>query len=254
MDEHLLPDLNWSNFVAVGEAKVKKQAENQVARYLLDHLQLCPERNAVLGFSTRGRGYRLFYHDASVLHASPWFKWTPEPLHSFIRQLYLNTHCDPSMVVLYPERAIPHWVVRIVNEVFVSGYTRPEPAPGQRRFTTLARCLRDNRLWFIKDYWRDVKRRFNEGLLYEKAHDGQHLPGLMAADFHGFVLGTDGKRLSTTTLSPGPKAQDTKVRNKFRIATCDVGLTLEHVTSLLHFLKVMYDTCVGEFAIGLLRL
>jgi hypothetical protein len=254
MDEQQLPDLYWSNFVAVGEAKVTRQAENQAARYFLDHLQLCPERNAVLGFSTRREGYRLFYHDASVLQASPWFKWSPEPLHSFIRQLYHNKLCDPSMAVLYPERAIPHWVVRIANEVLVLGYTRPEPAPGQRRFTALARSVRDNRLWFIKDYWRDVKRRFNEGLLYEKAHDGQYLPGLMAADFHGFVLGTDGKRLSTTTLSPGPQDQDTKVRNKFRIATRDVGLALEHVTSLLHFLKVMYDTCVGECATWLLRL
>jgi hypothetical protein len=123
--------------VAVGEAKVKTDVEEQEAYYLINLLQVHPEQNAVFGFSARHEGYQLFYQDASVIHRSPLFDWCPGPLHDLIRQLYLDSSQDPSMSILESETNVPHWAFRIGEDIFVSGVAKPEAGPGQRQFTIL---------------------------------------------------------------------------------------------------------------------
>lgn len=82
--------------------------------------------------------------------------------------------------------------------------------------------------------------------MYEKAHKGQHLPGLMAADHHGYVLDAEDEPQKTTTLRSGPGGESMTARCKLRVVTRDVGEPLENVKTLRQFLSVMYDVCVVQ--------
>lgn len=237
---------SWHGLVAVGEVKVQKDAPKQLGNYLRNHLQLRPDKNAVLGFTARSEGYRLFYHDATAIHCSTLFKWIPGPLYAFIRQLYEDPFSDPTMAMLGTKNKVPTWITKVGDRLFASSDPKPQPGPGQRRYVTKATLLGTSESWFIKDVWRDEGRRFFEGLLYEKAHKGQHLPGLMTADDHGYVLDAKNEPLRTTSLKPGPGGQSTIARCKMRMLTKDVGEPLENIRSLRQFLSVMYDVCVGQ--------
>jgi hypothetical protein len=222
---------------AVGEVKATRNAETRIGNYVWNFLQLHPQSNAVLGFSVQAKGYRLLYHDASVILQSSRFEWELGPLFTFIKKLYMKPFRDPSMAVLDLEN------VKIGEDVFVSDDARPEKGLGQRRFTAMVVHTTTRNWWFLKEYWRDMRRRFVKGPLYEKAHKEKYIPGLMSADYHGYVLDVDQKRVQTTALGPGT------IREKMRITTRDVGQSLKSITSLRQFLCVMYDACVGELTV-----
>ncbi|KAF8595902.1 hypothetical protein BDV93DRAFT_421068, partial [Ceratobasidium sp. AG-I] len=99
---------------------------------------------------------------------------------------------------------------------------------------------------FIKDVWRDSRRRFFEPSLYAKAHQGQPLAGLMSVAHSGHVVDEDGQETRTTDIGPGPEGQATIVRYKMRITTRDIGGPLEGIRSLRQLLCVMYDACVVQ--------
>ncbi|KAG8732364.1 hypothetical protein FRC10_000971 [Ceratobasidium sp. 414] len=205
----------WSDLVAVGEVKLQDNSSYQLANYLQNLLQLHPEQNAVLGLSVKPSGYRLFYHDAS---------------------LYKRDFRDHSMAVL--DRA---YAVNIESHRFISLGVRPEPGPGQRRFIVIMHDIHKKSRRFQKDSWRGFCRRFFEGLMYAKAHDGAHIPGLMTILFYGYVLDSNRKRLETTVLHP-----EVGQRAKMRLISEDVGQPLKEVKSLSQFLCVMYDACVVQ--------
>lgn len=86
---------------------------------------------------------------------------------------------DLIMALLETGSVPPTWVTKIQDRVFISQVVRPDPGPGQRCFVAVMvlESNSTNTFWFIKDFWRDDGRRFFEGSLYEKAHEGKHLPG-----------------------------------------------------------------------------
>ncbi|KAG8739140.1 hypothetical protein FRC10_006110 [Ceratobasidium sp. 414] len=236
------PSRLWSDLAAVGEVKLKKQDGTlQLGNYLQNLLQLHPEQNAVLGLSVEPSGYRLFYHDASVIHRSDAFCWTPGPLYSFIEKLYKNDFRDHSLAVLSTNGGSGRaYAINIESRRLVSHADRPEPGPGQRRFIAIMFDIYKRSDLFQKDSWRDFRRRFFEGLMYAKAHHEAHIPGLMTILFYGYVLDASRRRLETTVLQPEGR------RAKMRLISEDVGLPLEGITSLSHFLRVMYDACVVQ--------
>ncbi|KAG9099465.1 hypothetical protein FS749_001211 [Ceratobasidium sp. UAMH 11750] len=245
-DPRLDPPTSWSSLAAVGEVKVEADGRYQLANYVRKLLQSHPELNAVLGFTVRAEGYELIYHDASVIHRSATFSWTPGPLYAFIRRLYNRPFRDDSMATLRVNDESPAWATKIGEEVFVSEHARSEPGPGQRRFMAIMIHAVTGFLLFIKDIWRDAHRRYFEGLLYEKAHEGQSMAGLMLVEHHGFVLDGGGKKIRTTNIEPRPSGKAVAARYKMRIATQDIGMALEEIHSLRQFLCMMYDACVVQ--------
>ncbi|KAB5588135.1 hypothetical protein CTheo_8422 [Ceratobasidium theobromae] len=236
--------VEWSTLVAVGEVKVDQDAHLQQGNYIQNLLHLHPEQNTVLGFSTCSTGYRLFYHDASVIHYSELFPWTPGPLHAFVRQLYCDQFHNPTIGRIYTnedEEMGLTWLIRVGEETFVSESGVPSPGFGQRRFTSIVVDVTQSLMWFFKDFWRDERWCFFEGLLYDKAHMDSHLPGLMTVRFHGYVLDAHGKRLETMVLSPALSH-----RVKMHLISGDVGQPLVQIQSLYQFLCVMYDACVVQ--------
>ncbi|KAF8668581.1 other FunK1 protein kinase [Rhizoctonia solani] len=237
----------WSNVVAVGEAKVQRNARYQTANYLRNQLQLWPDLHSVLGFSAKASSYSIFYHNASAIHQSANCDWSvSSPLHAFVRQLYQGTTYDPSIINLRPNDRNPRWVVRIDSDVFIVATATPDPGLGQRRFTALATHIETQIPWFIKDFYRDDLRRFFEGVMYVKAHESRVLPGMMQADHYGYVLNKNGDLIQTTSYGRGQGNSGIKIRSKMRIATRDVGIPLEKVNSLRELLGVMYDACVVQ--------
>ncbi|CCO34138.1 hypothetical protein BN14_08230 [Rhizoctonia solani AG-1 IB] len=218
--------VGWSNVVAVGEVKVKKDSRYQLSNYLLNHLQFHPELSAVLGFTARSSGYSLMYHDASVVHCSPPFAWEAGPIYAFVERLYTEPFRDPSQRILHTPEDMSTYVTKIRDDVFVSECPRPEPGPGQRRFTTLAVHEATGVLYFMKDFWRD------------------HLPGLMEAKDYGYVLDSDGNKIRTTTLKQGPGGKPAVVRYKMRVLTRDVGRSLGEIRSLSN--GAILEPCQGD--------
>jgi hypothetical protein len=241
----------WHNIVAVGEAKTTADEGgcSQLAKYIRSHLQWKPERNAVLGFTARAKGYRLFYHDANVIHYSQKSHWNfgPDPLYAFVRQLYKDPFGDPTIIMIDDK---PAWATKIGEELCVSIDSKPEPGPGQRRFTTKMKVVRSETIFFVKDIWRSASRRFFEGLLYDKAHRGQILPGLMLVYLHGYVKDREGNCIRTTSLLDPSILSP---RYKMRLVTQDVGRPLHEVKTLKELLCVMYDVCVGEYSFNSLQ-
>src|SRR5689334_20779105 len=94
----------------------------QLAKSLRNHLQNRPDRSAVLGLTAMPQGYRLLYHDASVIHVSPLFEWTTGPLYAFVKRLYADPDPfgDPSMVMLDAENQTPTWATKVEQDVFIS--------------------------------------------------------------------------------------------------------------------------------------
>ncbi|KAG8689046.1 hypothetical protein FRC11_004246, partial [Ceratobasidium sp. 423] len=238
------PHTTWCTPVAVGEVKVKKQGQYQLASYLQHHLQFHPELNAVLGFTARPSGYALYYHDAAVIHQAK-FSWKQAtPLYAFVQKLYTRPFQDTSMQVVDPER--PAWATQIGNDVYLSETPRALAGPGQRRYTTAAVNRTSNEEVFIKDIWRDERRKFFEASLLAQAHKERPLSGLMWPHSHGYVLDETGERISTTHLNPGSIGTQADRRYKMRMMTRDIGRPLKEVRSLRRFLCVMYDACAVQ--------
>ncbi|KAG8689045.1 hypothetical protein FRC11_004245 [Ceratobasidium sp. 423] len=239
-----LPDTTWCALATIGEAKVAGKPKYDLASHLRHHLQFHPELNAVLGFTVWPSGYGLFYHDAEVIHQSD-FSWQqPGPLYAFVEKLYTQPFRDTSMQMLNTGGPDPVWATKIGEDVYVSEAPRPQAAPGQRRYITVAKNATTGEVVFLKDIWRDTGRRFFEGLLLKQAHEGENLSGLMMAKSHGYVLDESGKQIRTTSLDSLEKQAGG--RFKMRMITRDVGRPLEEVSSLRHFLCVIYDACAVQ--------
>ncbi|CAE7145157.1 unnamed protein product [Rhizoctonia solani] len=239
--DDLIPQ-TWCAFAAVGEVESSSNGKYQLGVYLKNLLQLHPELNAVLGLTAKYNGYALLYHDASVIHRSS-FDWgEPGPLFAFVEKLYTRPFQDTSMQLVAPQYRDMTWAIRIGDQVYLTEASRCLAGPGQRRYTTTAIDLTTSERVFIKDIWRDARRVFFETLLFEKAHKGEPLPGLMLVDSHGYVLDETQNRLSTAShqISPGGE------RYKMRMITKEVGRPLETIRSLRHFLCLMYDACAVQ--------
>ncbi|QRV82347.1 hypothetical protein RhiJN_10362 [Ceratobasidium sp. AG-Ba] len=238
----------WHSVATVGEVKLNSHDLYQAANYTRDLLRHHPELNAVLGFTTHRNSYRLIYHDASVVQTSEDFSWktTPGPLYAFIRALYDRPFQDPSMVLLGPNNGTTSWATKIGKDVYVTREARPEIGPGQRRFTNLVIHLVSAMVLFIKDIWRDARRRYFEGELYRQAHSGQNLAGLMEVISYGYVLDQNGERITTTQHGFGPYEQPPVSRFKMRLLTSDVGRPLERARTLGELLRVIYDACAVQ--------
>ncbi|KAF8596312.1 hypothetical protein BDV93DRAFT_563451 [Ceratobasidium sp. AG-I] len=240
------PPKTWSGLVTVGEVKVKANGSYQLGNYLRDLLQLHPGLEGVFGLAVQAKGYRLMYHNSSFIHQSTHLPWTPGPIYLLISRMYDKPFQAISMAPLREKSETPAWAMKIGEEVFVSQCARPEPGPGQRRFTTIAIHVLSSLVLFIKIFWRDARRRYFEGLMYEKAHKDQILAGLMTVEHHGYDLDEDGKRIRTTEPASGPEVKETPVRYRMLIATRDIGRALEEIRSLRQFLCVMYDACAVQ--------
>ncbi|GAB1526373.1 hypothetical protein RhiTH_009540 [Rhizoctonia solani] len=241
-----LKETTWCSAVAVGEAKVKKSGQYQLANYLRNHLQLHPELNATLGLTIKSNGYALFYHDANVIHRAT-FRWDkPAPLYSFIETLYARPFQDTSMQILDPESSHPAWATMIGSDIYLSEAPRAQVGPGQRRYTTTAVNLTNNEMIFIKDIWRDERRSFFEASLFQQAHEGKPMAGLMLVHSHGYVTDDSGEYLRTSHLRSASAEEETTTRYKMRMVTGDIGRRLEEIKSLRHFLCVMYDACAVQ--------
>ncbi|CAE6401945.1 unnamed protein product [Rhizoctonia solani] len=233
----------WLDVVAVGEVKLRNTRHYQLANYVRHLLRHHPELNAVLGFAVQPKGYQLVYHDARVIHRSTRVEWSPGPIHALVDRLYDSPFRDGSMAVLVSETGSPSWATKIGEDVMISQYTHSSLGPGQRRFTNLAVDLKSgiSMSLFIKDIWRDERRRFYEALLYEMAHRAQNLAGLMTISHHGYVQDEVGRPIRTTSLG-----SESGTRYKMRIATKDIGRPLDNIQTLREFLCVMYDACVVQ--------
>ncbi|QRV78874.1 hypothetical protein RhiJN_06889 [Ceratobasidium sp. AG-Ba] len=237
----------WFDVAAVGETKLKKHDRYQIGDYTRVLLRHHPELNAVLGFTTRQRSYRLVYHDGGVIQESSPISWSsPGPLYAFVRALYDQPFRDRSMAMLSTSNGTASWATKVGEDVYVTHEGRPDIGPGQRRFTNLVIHLVTAVVFFIKDIWRDMRRRYFEGDLYDKAHHDKPLAGLMTVQAHGYVLDEDGQRISTTRFGQGPGQQPANPRYKMRLLTNDVGRPLQHIRTLHEFLCVMYDACVVQ--------
>ncbi|GAB1521002.1 hypothetical protein RhiTH_004092 [Rhizoctonia solani] len=232
----------WCELATIGEAKISEHGKYQLTSYLQNHLQLHPELNAVLAFAVRANGYALFYHDAAVFHRSK-FSWEPGPLYAFVQKLYAQPFQDPSMRLLDPK--LPAWATQIGNDVYLSETPRTIAGPGQRRYTTTAVNLVNDELVFIKDIWRAQSRFFFEALLFEQAHRGTLLPGLMVVHSHGYIPYGDGAHIRTTHLGID-SIGETDGRYKMRMVTKDIGRPLGGICSLRELLCTMYDACVVQ--------
>ncbi|KAF8749062.1 other FunK1 protein kinase [Rhizoctonia solani] len=92
----------------------------------------------------------------------------------------------------------------------------------------------------------DARRRFFEGKLYEKAHSGKNLAGLMTIKAYGYVLDGLGKRIGTSEHCPEAGQSLPTPRYKMRLLTGDVGRPLEQAQTLSELLCVMYDACAVQ--------
>ncbi|KDN43285.1 hypothetical protein RSAG8_06252, partial [Rhizoctonia solani AG-8 WAC10335] len=179
--QNYLTPMTWCAIAAVGVAKISKSDDGryQLANYLQNHLQLHPELNAVLGLTVGSNGYALFYHDAEVIHRSS-FCWEQHgPLYAFMEKLYTRPFQDTSMQIMGAQSQHPAWVTKINNDVYISEAPQTVAGLGQRRYTTTALNVSNSKVVFLKDIWRDDGRLFFEALLFDQAHKGQSLPGLM---------------------------------------------------------------------------
>ncbi|QRV77335.1 hypothetical protein RhiJN_05350 [Ceratobasidium sp. AG-Ba] len=235
----------WYKLVTVGEVKLERNGCHQIGNYVRHLLRHHPELNATLGFFACRKGYQLVYHDASDIQISERFLWSPAPIYAFVYKLYEKPFRDETTSMLDPNSALPSWAIRVEDEVFITKSARPELGPGQRRFTSLAIHIVTATVVFIKDVWRDVYRRYFEGLMYAKAHAANPMAGLMILEHHGYVQNKLGEQVRTTDLNAGPNRK-AGVRYKMRITTRDIGRPLNDIKKLSRFLRVMYDACVVQ--------
>ncbi|QRW11080.1 hypothetical protein RhiLY_10079 [Ceratobasidium sp. AG-Ba] len=236
---------SWFDLAIVGEAKVDRTDPAQVGNYVRHFLRHRPELNAVLGFFANKKGYRLVYHDASVVHLSAPFSWSSRPLYAFVHRIYDKPFQDPSMRIIGAHSDHATWATNVAGEVFIAQKSRPEPGLGQRRYTSLGIHLLTARLLFIKDVWWHALRRYHEGLMYERAHAGAPISGLMTVGHYGYVLDKFGQRIRTM----GGNLQDRQQKHeryKMRITTSDIGRRLEDVETLSELLSVIYDACAVQ--------
>ncbi|CAE6504865.1 unnamed protein product, partial [Rhizoctonia solani] len=236
--------MSWCALAAVGGANVQSYGKHQFASHLQNHLQLHPELNAVLGFTASSKGYALYYHDAAVIHRAK-FGWEqPGPLYAFVQKLYARSFQDFSMQIRHPER--PTWTTKVDDGIYISRTPRALAGPGQRRYTTVARNSVRDGLVFIKDIWRGDHRLFIEGLLFDQAHEGNPLAGLMLVHSHGYVLDKSQESIRTTHLLSDSADGRASRRYKIRMLTKEIGRPLEQVRSLRQFLCVVYDACAVQ--------
>ncbi|CAE6439734.1 unnamed protein product [Rhizoctonia solani] len=234
----------WSAFAAVGGVEASQSKPEDMKYRLSNYLQnhLChPELNGVLGFTSTPMEYALFYHDADVIQRAG-FGWDQAaPLYAFVEKLYTRPFQDTSMQIVDARCQDPAWATKIGRDIYVSQSPRALAGPGQRRYTTRAQDPSDSAV-FIKDIWRDEGQLLSETSLFEQAHVGDPLPGLMRVDSHTFVFDASGERTRTTDYQP----QTRDGRYKMRLMTKEIGGPLEKVRSLRRFLSVMYDACAVQ--------
>ena len=234
---------SWSQLESALEAKPHTQnGWLQASHYSDTLLRYRSDKSYVLSMAANQKGFRLFYTDAFGGKCSEEYSWRTANavrlLFKFVLTFYyFQESRDATMMYLNPSTKHPRWSLSMSggNYQVIPIFTRK--GAGRRTWIALGTETgsSDSRgnLIIAKDMWRDEARRFEEDVLLEKAHLNGFIPGVvrLANKMHLDLNVTEGKQQ----------------RTKRRIIMGSSGSPLSSCTSVLHFLKVIYDAVEGIY-------
>jgi len=250
----------WSLVEAVLEAKpAKRENSMQVVHYVDTLMRYRPDKSRVLSLTGNQRSFVFYTADACGTNCSERFEWKANLPHilRFIYTLYSRPHQDPSFPLDQPllVEPQPKWEINFFKEHYRVSPFFARKGPGRRTWLAVGTQVGANEFRVVKDMWRDVGRRYEEGALIDRIHAQGYVPGVVRVAEKGPILTDDGTPLKTRSIHhrDGDQAasnsldmpSDALTREKQRLIMGSSGSRLSSCGTVLHFLKVMYDTLEG---------
>jgi len=262
--EEMTADLTegWSLVEAVLEAKpAKRDNSMQVVHYVDILMRYRPDKSRVLSLTSNQKSFAFYTADACGTNCSERFEWKTNIPHilRFIYTLYSRPHQDPSFPLDQPlltERQ-PKWEFNFLNKRYRVSPFFARKGPGRRTWLAAGTQVGTKDFRVVKDMWRDVGRRYEEGALLDRIHAKGCVPGVVRVAEKGPILTDDRTPLKTRPIHyrDGGQAADNSLevpsdaltREKQRLIMGSSGSRLSSCKTVLHFLKVMYDTLEGVY-------
>lgn len=219
---------------------------SQLSDYVLQHLRARPDHPGVYGLTMHPEGFSILYGDTSGPYFSEDFAWDKLD----ILAVYVLSIYDPPEGHMLRDSTIrwdssdptdplsaPLWTVTVGEETFARGELVFCGDPWGRR-TTIFKCLWPDTGFcvVIKDYYRQLTRRFDEGTLVNGLHAEGFVPGVVRfASVEDMLDGDD----------PLTSGEGTEKRTRRRYLMTDTGVELLKAKSVNDLLKVVYDVLEG---------
>ncbi len=241
-----IPHYRIETVVELKDFGKETAAPSQLSDYALQHLRARPDHPGFYGLSMHPDGFSILYADTSGPYISENFTW--DDVH--ILAAYIYSIYDPPKGHMLRDPSIrwdpsiendplspPVWTITIGEESFARGEIIFGGDSWGRR-TTIFKCF-----WpdvgfcvLIKDYYRQVLRRFDEGELVKEIHADGFVPGVVR--FAEAVDVMDGDE-------PLTSGEDTEKRTWRRFLMADFGEELLKAKSVNDLLKAVYDILEG---------
>lgn len=263
----------WCQLSAVAELKVSANPEAQLLHYLQPTLHYRPDFSFVMGLASRLRGFTIYRLSAVSATVNPprlqepysWTKKNTPHLQKYIAAIYHTEEARYNDMAFGLENRMILTLVKETTkwEIFpfhCGGY----PSRG----TWIGAAVEvgeasQSAIRIAKLYWADVRARWEEGSLYEKAYARGVIPGLARAVQHWKTGKTTLMREvaspeeceSTPVLpplhspEPVPAVEEQRCRlqrsQQTREQYCVIigtrGKSLNNCETALHILRAMFD-------------
>ncbi|KAI0076434.1 hypothetical protein K474DRAFT_1662954 [Panus rudis PR-1116 ss-1] len=249
--------LPYHRVLSVIESKTEytmRQGRPQAVSYMLSHMDARPDMPGLYALTVNPNFYQVLWGDASGICASPTLSWSDtDPLIAYVRSLYRPPAAhqlrDPSIhsPTLAP-LSTESDQQRILWSVDHHGKTYPRchvifngTTLGRRTAVFSSYDESSKSTVIIKDYYKDVKRRFDEVELINRIHEDGLVPGVVR------LLDTDTSECDvklpdgTPIATPRPASETVRHRTKKRVVMLSTGEKLYQAKSVKDLLMAIYD-------------
>ncbi|KAF8581035.1 hypothetical protein K439DRAFT_1662505 [Ramaria rubella] len=227
---------SWSLVESAVESKPNRVgAKLQVNQYADTLLRYRPDKTKAVCLTSNQSGYVFYVSEPCGVHCSRTYDWDEDmtDLFRFVYLFYLPTHDshDPTFSrAELRQKRYWQWHVSLGDTTYDVSPVLSRKGVGRRTWLGIGTVLGSEPPAFriVKDMWRDDRRRFEEGVILKRIHANGCIPGVVRLVTSGLVNGL------TAGVAP-------HTRTKYRLVMGSSGSRLSACTSVLQFLKVMYD-------------
>jgi hypothetical protein len=237
--------LHWSHLDATGEeeslGKSIEEREAQAGTYTAYHMQARPDLVSVPGILVGKSHFKLFFSNACRIYRTCAIKWNDAHaqnlLYGWMWRLY-HPECDPSITVDV-KTSTPNFTVVTANNQKHTQLVVFHAGESIGRRTIVLKSLDPDSSIVIKEQFIETGRRFEEGPILGKIHEGGRFPGVVRLDEHAYPQ-KDNQNISVSSGLP------MVTRQKTRLVLKDKGPRLADAKTLRELLMGIYDLLESE--------
>ena len=227
-------------------------AKPQAATYAAQHLRARPDHPGFYCLSIKPKGFEVLYADTAGPHVSEVFSWDDlEILAMYVYSLYKpppgHILRDRSISAVSPRGqplGPPTWTVTVAGVTYSGASILFCGDPWSRRTTVFLYkwpSSRPTKQMVIKDYYRQVLRRYDEAELLLHIHSEGFVPGVVRL--------VDAETVTDENDEPITSGEGDDLRVRRRLAIADVGEDLLQAKSVNDLLMVIYDVLEGKWSV-----